>query len=106
MLLTSALPAGEWALKNIDLSKASQYLDYINLMTYDFSGPWSNLAGHHAQLYTPTRIYQDAACLSCSSAVAYVLSKNVPAGKVILGELYIFATFFPFSKSFSGVVNM
>ena len=30
--LSSALPAGEWALQHINLAHASQYLDMINLM--------------------------------------------------------------------------
>lgn len=58
-------------------------------MTYDFSGPWSDLAGHHAQLHTPKPLHNDAARLSCSSAVAYVLSKKVPARKVVLGTALV-----------------
>ena len=84
-LLTSALPAGEWALNNIDLGKASTLLDLINLMTYDFSGPWTNLCGHHAQLYSPKYPHNDAASVSCTSAVAYAKSKGVFARKILLG---------------------
>lgn len=84
-LLTSALPAGEWALRNIDLGKASTHLDLINLMTYDFSGPWTNLCGHHAQLYSPKNPHNDAAKVSCSSAVAYAQSQGVPARRILLG---------------------
>ena len=84
-LLTSALPAGEWALRNIDLGKASTYLDLINLMTYDFSGPWTDLCGHHAQLYSPKNPHNEAAKVSCSSAVAYAKSRGVTAKKILLG---------------------
>jgi len=84
-LLTSALPAGEWALKNIDLAKASTHLDFINLMSYDFSGPWTNACGHHAQLFTPTNPHNDAARTSCNSAVTYLLFKGVSARKILLG---------------------
>ncbi len=84
-LLTSALPAGEWALRNIDLAKASTHLDLINLMTYDFSGPWTNLCGHHAQLYSPKSPQNDAARVSCSSAVAYAQSRGVCARQILLG---------------------
>ena len=84
-LLTSALPAGEWALRNIDLGKASTYLDLINLMAYDFSGPWTDLCGHHAQLYSPNDPHNDAAKVSCSSAVAYAKSRGVAARKILLG---------------------
>lgn len=84
-ILTSALPAGEWALKYIDLGQASVQLDLINVMAYDFSGPWTDTCGHHAQLYTPEVPHNDAAKISCSSAVSYLQSKGVPAKKIVLG---------------------
>lgn len=84
-ILTSALPAGEWVLKNIDLGRAIQYLDYVNLMTYDFAGPWTSECGHHAQLYTPKQPHNEASKISCSSAVAYIQSQGVPTGKILLG---------------------
>jgi chitinase len=84
-LLTSALPAGEWVLKNIDLGKAAAYLDLVNLMTYDFSGPWTDACGHHAQLYSPKNPHNDAARVSCDSAVTYVTLSGVPSRKILLG---------------------
>ncbi|KAL9125576.1 MAG: hypothetical protein Q9217_005241 [Psora testacea] len=84
-LLTSALPAGQWALTHINLEKASAPLDFINLMTYDFAGPWTSSCGHHAQLHSPKRPYNDAARTSCSSAIEYVVSQGVPAHKVLMG---------------------
>lgn len=84
-LVTSALPAGEWALKDIDLGEASKHLDLINLMTYDFSGPWTDVCGHHAQLYSPKSPHNDAARTSGDSAVSYLISKGVPAEKILLG---------------------
>jgi len=83
--LTTALPAGEWALKNINLSAAQEYLDLINLMAYDFSGPWVNLTGHQAQLYTPSCPHSEAARISCQSAVNYMLSQGVNPKKILLG---------------------
>ena len=84
-ILTSTLPAGEWALRNIDLGKASASLDLINLMTYDFSGPWTDLCGHHSQLYSPKNPQNEAARVSCSSTVAYVQSRGVRARRILLG---------------------
>ncbi|TVY52286.1 Endochitinase B1 [Lachnellula cervina] len=79
-LLSAALPAGQWALQNIDLYKAQRYLDLINLMAYDFTGPWSQAAGHHAQLFPGTPDEP-----SGSAAVEYVLSRGFPAAKILLG---------------------
>ncbi|KAL3425342.1 glycosyl hydrolase family 18 protein [Phlyctema vagabunda] len=79
-LLTAALPAGQWALQNINLYQAQQYLDLINLMAYDFAGSWSEKSGHHAQLYA--RHHGEP---SGSSAVDYVVSTGFPASKILLG---------------------
>jgi chitinase len=54
-------------------------------MTYDFSGPWVESSGHHAQLYTPRTPYNEASTTSCHSAVTYLRAMGVPAGKIILG---------------------
>lgn len=84
-LLTTALPAGEWALQHLDLAQASQYLDLINVMTYDFSGPWVDRVGHHAQLRAPPRPHNDAARISGESAVQYLRSHGVPPSKIMFG---------------------
>lgn len=76
-VLTSCLPAGQWALRHIDLAAAQTHLDMINLMAYDFSGPWEAETGHQAQLY--------GSPISGYSAVDYVLSQGVPSRKIILG---------------------
>jgi len=83
--LPSALPAGQWALQHINLSQAAHYLDLINLMTYDFSGPWVDKCGHHAQLFTPSRPHNDAATTSCQTAVSYLTAQGVPPQKILLG---------------------
>ena len=84
-LLCSALPAGEWALQHINLHKAQKYLDLINVMTYDFSGPWTESNGHQCQLFSPPQPHNDAATVSCHSAVMYMLAKGVPSKKLLLG---------------------
>lgn len=78
--LTAALPANESALQHIDLAAAAGYLDFINLVTYDFYGPWSPTSGHHAQLYAMSRTEP-----SGSSGVSCLISKQVPPKKILLG---------------------
>jgi chitinase len=84
-ILTSALPAGEWALKHINLSAAHHSLDFINLMTYDFAGPWVEVSGHHSQLYTPRDIPKGISKTSCNSSVIYLINRGVPSHKIVLG---------------------
>lgn len=54
-------------------------------MAYDFTGPWTQAAGHQAQLNTPTYPYSDEALLSCDSAISYMLAQGVPSRKILLG---------------------
>ena len=93
------MPAGTWALQHIDLRQASIYLDLINLMAYDFSGPWLDATGHQAQLFTPQRPHNDAARVSGHSAVTYMRSRGVPAEKILLGIP-------AYGRSFTGAFNI
>lgn len=100
-VLASCLPAGQWALRNIDLSKAAQYLDLLNIMAYDFSGPWTNTTGHQAQLYS-----RSGSPVSCQSTVNYVLSQGVDPKKLLLGIPVYGRSFLASSKpgeQYSGV---
>ena len=54
-------------------------------MAYDFAGPWTETAGHHAQLYAPKRPHNEASRNSGSGAVAYARRMGVPAEKIVLG---------------------
>ncbi|KAL1988073.1 hypothetical protein VTN96DRAFT_1104 [Rasamsonia emersonii] len=84
-LLTTALPAGEWALQHIDLASVQQCVDLLMVMCYDFSGPWVNRTGHQSQLFTPRHPHNEAAYISCQSAVTYILSRGVNPKKILLG---------------------
>lgn len=83
-ILTAALPASEWYLKNIDLPRCQLHLNYINLMAYDFAGSWTETSGHQAQLRTP-RQPNEQSKVSGQSAVEYLLRRGVPAYKILLG---------------------
>ena len=72
-------------MRNIDVGKASNLLDYINVMAYDFSGPWTQTTGYQSQLYTPKVPHSDAARISCQSAVTYMVSRGVQPRKLLLG---------------------
>ena len=96
-LLTSALPVGEYCLRSIDLKAASALLDYINLMGYDFTGHWTDVSGHHAQLFPPSQnlshVYPTLR-KSCSGGVEYALRHGIPPQKILLG-VPAYARYFP-----------
>ncbi|KAK2063228.1 family 18 glycosyl hydrolase [Colletotrichum caudatum] len=79
-LLTAALPAARTVLQYIDLQRTADYLDYLNLMAYDFSGTWTHRSGHHAQLYAMSKDETSGA-----SGVQYLVSQGFPSQKILLG---------------------
>ncbi|KAJ5613845.1 hypothetical protein N7528_007499 [Penicillium herquei] len=84
-ILTTALPAGEWCLRNIDLHAASKCCDFINLMTYDFAGSWTELSGHQAQLTASPQPHNAFAKRSIETGVEYLKAHGVPQEKTLIG---------------------
>ncbi|KAJ2902633.1 hypothetical protein MKZ38_000300 [Zalerion maritima] len=89
--ITTALPAGEWVLRNIDIKTASFYLDYLNLMCYDLAGPWSDKSGHQAALHQPR---WNHSAPSGDSAVNYLIRNGFPRWKIVIG-VPVYAQYFP-----------
>nr|WP_295931408.1 glycoside hydrolase family 18 protein [uncultured Dyadobacter sp.] len=79
-LLTTAVAGFVEFLKTTEMGKAQQYLDYVNLMTYDlFQG---DTAVHHASLY-PSSTYKTAK--SVDNAVKGFHAAGVPMEKLVVG---------------------
>ncbi|RYP08151.1 hypothetical protein DL765_008908 [Monosporascus sp. GIB2] len=78
--VTAALPAGTSVLQHINIAQAAAYLDFVNLIAYDFCGHWGDRSGHHAQLYS---LQEDE--VSGSSGVSYLIAKGCPSKKILLG---------------------
>ena len=51
-LLTIATGGDQAYVANTQLGEAQKYLDFINIMTYDFYNGWHSSTGHHANLST------------------------------------------------------
>jgi chitinase len=49
--LTAALPAGNEHAAGIHMKDIAKVLDLMNVMTYDFYGPWEPKSGHNAPLF-------------------------------------------------------
>jgi chitinase len=83
LLLTIAAAASDEFLAHAEMGKAQQYLDAVNLMTYDAYEPGSDqITGNHAPLFP------DASDPKQESADRYVKeleAAGVPAAKIILG---------------------
>ncbi|CAK7203686.1 Chitinase 4 [Sporothrix eucalyptigena] len=82
--LTVACPAGPDNFQKLDVPAMDRYLDFWNLMSYDFAGTWSSVAGHQANIYPHQT---NAGITPCSAAVAvhYYQSRGVATNKIVLG---------------------
>jgi chitinase len=82
-LLTAALPAVASGLTNYEMDKVAGLLDQLNVMTYDFNGPWDAQSGHNSPLYPPGG---DDSLRNIDAALKlYTVTYGIPAAKVNLG---------------------
>jgi chitinase len=85
--LTSAIGAAQAKIANVDYKKATQYMDYLFDMTYDFSGAWTMTGlGHLAGLNPPSWIVNDpATTFSTKNSINALLAQGVDPKKLIVG---------------------
>ncbi|MAB90243.1 MAG: glycosyl hydrolase [Planctomycetes bacterium] len=99
-LLTIAAPAGPGTYANIELDLIHPYLDWINVMAYDFHGSWSPLTNFHNGLYAasgdPSPDPVIATQFNGNSAVQAYLAAGIPADKIVLGAPF-------YGRGWSGV---
>jgi chitinase len=60
------------------------YLDFWNLMAYDYAGSWDRVAGHQANLY-PSRDNAASTPFSTEAAVQAYVGRGVAPGKIVMG---------------------
>ena len=92
-LLTIATPASPEKFGHIELDKVSPLVDFINLMTYDFSGGWSPVTSFNAQLFAADA---NESSLSVDSSVRGYLAVGVPKEKLVVGVPF-------YGRAFGGV---
>ncbi|XP_016300450.1 acidic mammalian chitinase-like [Sinocyclocheilus anshuiensis] len=52
LMLTAAVAAGKGTIDaGYEIAEIAKYLDFINVMTYDFHGSWESVTGHNSPLY-------------------------------------------------------
>lgn len=82
-LLTTAVGAFPKFVENTNMGEAAAYLDYVNLMTYDYSG--KETVGHHTNL-SPSADYEKEN--SVEKAVKIFTKAGVPASKLVVGMAF------------------
>ncbi|UUX92542.1 glycosyl hydrolase family 18 protein [Methanoplanus endosymbiosus] len=99
--LSAAVGAGKDKIELTEPEIYQQYLDFINLMTYDYHGAWDSTTGHLAPLYNnPDSPYSGMVTeyYSVDGTVNLFLDRGVPSEKLVVGIPY-------YSRGWKNVVN-
>ncbi|KAA0706903.1 Acidic mammalian chitinase [Triplophysa tibetana] len=95
LLLGAAVSAGKKIIDDgYEIAEISKYLDFINVMTYDFHGSWQPFTGHNSPLYNGSKDTEDNIYLNTDFAMTYWRDQGAPVEKLRMG----FATY---GKTFS-----
>lgn len=103
-LLTIAAPAGSYNIINTEPELYHQYLDFINVMTYDYSGSWETVANHLSPLYmnpNDPSYTERKEKFNTDWTIREYLLLGVPADKINMGVPYYAAGW----EDISGGVN-
>lgn len=83
-LLTIAAPAGPSIMRHLKVREMEPYLDWVNIMTYDYQGGWSTRTGHQTPLFANARD-PDNKQLNTDFAVQWYVKQGMPASKLCIG---------------------
>jgi len=105
-LLTIAAPASPLIQENIEIDLIHQYLDWINIMTYDFHGPWGGVPDPVTNFNTPLYVVPEDptpepyhSSFNMSAAVEGYLGQGVPMEKLHASLAF-------YGRGFGGVPNV
>ncbi len=69
--------------ESVDWKTIIEYVDRINLMTYDLISGYSIQTGHHTALYSRSEQHE-----STDNAVSYLIKSGIPANKLVIGSAF------------------
>ncbi|MDM4768076.1 glycoside hydrolase family 18 protein [Pelomonas sp. SE-A7] len=92
-LVTTAVNSSSTIVDRIKFRQAAPALDLVFMMTYDFFGPWTDTAGHHAALKSARKTDD-----SVERSVANLVKAGVPRAKLVAGVAM-------YGRGFAGVTS-
>lgn len=84
-LLTIAAGADQYYIDGTEMDQVQQYLDFVQLMTYDMRGGFQTLTGHHTNLFTSTG---DLFRISTDASIHMFVRAGVPRDKIVVGAAF------------------
>jgi chitinase len=85
MVVTMAASSNPGTLKWLGKEFLLETMDWINVMTYDFTGDWTNYAGHHSPLFASSK-QPGGSARSTEMTMKYLLEeRGLPADRLAVG---------------------
>ena len=84
-LLTVASSSGSSHYKQMRLNEMDRYVDFWNLMAYDFTGSWATVAGHQTNVFTSKNNTASTPFDAEAAVDYYTKSAGIMPQKVVLG---------------------
>ncbi|KAM6925068.1 acidic mammalian chitinase-like [Xenentodon cancila] len=86
LMISAAVSAGKGTIDaGYEITEISKYLDFINVMTYDFHGTWETITGHNSPLYKGSHETGDNVYLNTDFAMRYWRDKGTSVEKLNMG---------------------
>ncbi|XP_062283289.1 acidic mammalian chitinase-like isoform X1 [Scomber scombrus] len=90
LMISAAVSAGKGTIDaGYEIAEIAKYVDFINVMTYDFHGTWERVTGHNSPLYKGSQDTGDNVYLNTDFAMRYWRDMGTPVEKLNMG----FATY-------------
>lgn len=90
---------GKFIEESVEWDKVMSLVNRVNLMSYDLVGGYSEVSGHHTPLYS-NKVQKE----SVDNGVRLLVSKGVPAGKIVIGGAF-YGRIFSVSDSLNHGLN-
>ncbi|MCE5173346.1 glycosyl hydrolase family 18 protein [Paenibacillus profundus] len=81
-VLTFAAGTQDWYFNNVEVKQVEKYVNFINVMSYDLTGRWSDTTGYNANLYKDAN---EKAKDSVDEIINMYLQHGIDSKKLLLG---------------------
>lgn len=99
MLVTMASSSNAGTLDWLKKDFLLETMDWVNVMTYDYTGDWTDYAGHHSPLHASSK--QPGSPRSAEQTIKYLMEKRgVPADRLALG-IPLYGRGFPVAEPYA-----
>ena len=84
--MSTAVAAGKYHIDlAYDIPALNKYLDFVNVMVYDYHGLWDGVTGHNAPLYYAVNSTGASRELTGQFTVEYFIEKGLSSKKLVFG---------------------